>query len=260
MVQNQNQNQNLQNLEFWVNTQLSIEKIRIATQIRNTHLKKQGRTDENTEKLLEHLKSVEKFVDNTVANMIKSHPAYYWFSKVKGVGKENIGKVIGQLKMINSENKDVAPHISSFWQFAGFGMEKDGTIQKRKKGQKTSYNITLKTMVWRLTKSLIRAKGKFYDYYKNQKDVYVERFKNQGYKIVPSSELPEKSGKKYEPEGVISVGHIEKMAFRKTAKLFLACLWLTWREAERLPLTKPYAIEKLEHSHMLDPWDFADKK
>jgi len=45
--------------------------------------------------------------------MIANHPAYPWFSRVKGIGKENIGKVVGQV------NIRKAPTISSLWKFAG---------------------------------------------------------------------------------------------------------------------------------------------
>jgi hypothetical protein len=49
------------------------------------------------------------------------------------------------------------------------------------------------------------------------------------------------------------------MAVRKAIKLFLACLWLVWREAEGLPISKPYAIDKLGHNSYIVPWKMIDK-
>ncbi len=42
-------------------------------------------------------------------------------------------------------------------------------------------------------------------------------------------------------------------------KLFLACLWLVWREAEGLPSRSPYAIEKKGHSTVISPWEMIDR-
>ena len=63
-----------------------------------------------------------------------------------------------------------------------------------------------------------------------------------------------------EPPGVIWIGHLDAMAVRKMIKLFLACLWLVWREAEGLPTRSPYAIEKKGHSTMISPWEMVDKR
>ncbi|GAJ19172.1 unnamed protein product [marine sediment metagenome] len=58
---------------------------------------------------------------------------------------------------------------------------------------------------------------------------------------------------------VIWVGHLDAMAVRKMIKLFLACLWLVWREAEGLPTRSPYAIEKQGHSSVISPWEMTDR-
>ncbi|KUO42546.1 MAG: hypothetical protein APU95_02865 [Hadesarchaea archaeon YNP_N21] len=51
---------------------------------------------------------------------------------------------------------------------------------------------------------------------------------------------------KYEPEGVISLGHIDNRAKRKVAKLFLSHLWFVWGQMEWLPTDSPYA-QQLGH-------------
>jgi len=243
----------MENLSFLVETNLRIEKLRIALQTRNTHLRKQGRRDATTIGLEERLRELESYLDSVIAEKLETHPAYDWFSKVKGVGSENISKVIG---LINIEK---APHISSLWKFAGMSVE-NGKAPRPQKGKKLSYNKTLRTMVWRLGTSLLRAKGKFYQYYLKEKEKYYTRFRNANYKIVPASELPkDEKGRRYEPEGVISEGHLDNMARRKMMKLFLASLWLVWRQGAGLPITKPYAIDKLGHNHYLDPWEFTDR-
>ena len=240
-------------LSTLVDTALSIEKVRVRTQVRKTHLALDGRTDSETDALLERLIKVEEYVDGRVATIIRSHPAYYWFNLVKGIGKENIAKVVGMIDI------DKADTISSLWKFAGFSVENGKSPKRVKGGGKLSYNSQLRSMCWRLGSSLLRARGKFYEYYLAQKDAYIAKYENMGYHIVPAASLPVKDAKRYEPEGTISEGHIHNQALRKMIKLFLACLWLTWREAENLSITKPYAIDKLGHNSFIDPWEMIDK-
>jgi len=47
--------------------------------------------------------------------------------------------------------------------------------------------------------------------------------------------------------------HIHNMAKRKMVKIFLAHLWLKWRELEGLPVTMPYIIGRDGHDTMILP-------
>ena len=97
-------------------------------------------------------------------------------------------------------------------------------------------------------------------FYLEAKAKELEKLARQGIAVVPASSLPTRNGKKYEPEGVISEGHVHNRALRKMIKLFLAHLWQVWRQAEGLPVPEPYALAELGHSHYLDPWDFVDRE
>lgn len=241
--------------EFLLNAVFEIEKLRVAAQVRKTHLAKNGRQDPETDALFEKIKELEKYADDRVAALIKSHPAYSWFSKVKGIGRENIGKVVG---LVDIEKADT---ISSLWKFAGYAVDENGKAPKRKKnGGKLSYNSRLRSMCWRLGGSLMKGKGKFFEYYCEEKDKYVERLGSKGIKIVPATKLPKKEGKRYEPDDMISEGHLHNMALRKMIKLFLACLWLIWRENCKLPTRKPYVLEYKNHTTFIGPWEMTDRK
>jgi len=240
-------------LNTMVDAALAIEKLRVASEVRQTHLALQGRDDPETNELHKRLEDLEGFVDERVAYLIQSHPVYPWFSRVKGIGRENIGKVVAPIDIIKADTP------SSLWKFAGFSVE-DGVAPKRVKGGgKLEYNSQLRSMCWRLGSSLLRAKGKFYDYYLKEKDKYYKRFENEGVLIVPATSLPIKNDKRYEPENMLSEGHVHNMAMRKMIKLFLVCLWVVWREAEGLPVTKPYAIDILKHASYIDPWEMVDR-
>jgi len=257
---------------------IAIEKVRVAAEVRQSHLARQGRQDPETEELHRRLKDLEEFVDGRVAYLIQSHPAYPWFSRVKGVGGENIAKVVAPIDIVK------ATTISSLWMFAGHGLSGEGKAMKRVKGEKLHYNSQLRSMCWRLATSLKMTKGSFYDYYDREKEKYIERFLNQGYRILPTPigkwvclncgaswgkkrditpccDQPQIEKKvRDEPPGIIWKGHLDMMAVRKMIKLFLACLWLVWREAEGLPVTKPYALDRLGHNSYIDPWKMVDRE
>ncbi len=240
--------------EFLINAVLAIEKLRVAAQVRQTHLKLRGRQDVETDELLVRIKDLEDYADGRVAKMIQSHPAYPWFSRVKGVGRENIGKVVG-LVDIHKANT-----ISALWQFAGYGVSDGKAPKKVKNGGKLKYNSKLRSMCWRLGTSLMKGSGKFYEFYCAEKAKYMQRYAQQGVKVVPANKLPQKDGKFYEPEGIISEGHVHNQALRKMIKLFLACLWLVWREAEGLPTRAPYSAEYQGHTHIISPWEMTDRE
>jgi hypothetical protein len=264
-------------LSALVDASIAIEKIRVSVQIRQSHLRKQNKADPETEDLCCRLRELEDYVNERIAHLIENHPAYPWFSLVKGVGRENIAKVIGLIDI------NRAPTISSLWMFAGFAPD-DGKAMKRVKGQKLQYNSQLRSMAWRLANSLRIAKGKFYDYYIREKGNYTERFIGQGYKVLPTPggrwaclncganwakkrditpcctnpEIEKRT--REEPSGVLWLGHLDAMALRKMTKLFLACLWLVWREAENLPTRDPYPIGRQGHTSLISPFEMIDRE
>ena len=241
-------------LSTLVDVGLTIEKLRVSVEVRQSHLARQGKHDPETAELHRRLKDFEDFVDGRVSDLIQNHPAYGWFSKVKGVGKENIAKVVANIDIALDDTP------SSLWKFAGFSVENGAAPKRVRGGGKLQYNSQLRSLCWRLGSSLLRAGGKFYDYYLKEKDKYYQKYENQGVTIVPAASLPKKDGKRYEPEGVMSGGHIHNMALRKMIKLFLACLWVVWREAEGLPITKPYAIDRLGHNSYINPWETVENE
>lgn len=242
----------MQSLVTMVDATLEIEKLRLAAQRRKSRLEEQGKEDPDTTELYRRLKDLEDFVDGRIADLLKAHPAYDWFSRVKGVGSENIAKVVGMIDITRCDTP------SSLWKFCGYAVE-NGVAPKRTRGKKLSYNSQLRSLSWRLASSLVRARGKFYDYYLKEKDKYYQSYTSKGIQIVRATSLPKEKGKRYEPENVLSEGHVHNRALRKMIKLFLASLWVVWREAAGLPVTKPYAIEKLGHHSYVDPWDMIDR-
>ena len=242
----------MQTLVTMVDATLVIEKLRLAAQRRKSHLEEQSKEDPDTTELYRRLKDLEDFVDGRIAVLLKAHPAYDWFSRVKGIGPENIAKVVGLIDITRCDTP------SALWKFCGYSVE-DGVAPRRTRGKKLTYNSQLRSLCWRLATSLMRGGGKFYDYYLKEKDKYYQSYIGKGMQIVPATSLPKEKGKRYEPENVLSEGHLHNRALRKMIKLFLCLLWVVWREEQGLPVTKPYVIEKLGHHALIDPWEMVDR-
>lgn len=232
-----------------------IQKARVAAQVRRTHLSKRKKKCKLTDEIMERTALFESWLDDQLKDFVKAHPAYDWFSKVKGVGDLNIGKVISLIDIKE------ASMISKLWRYAGYA-PMNGKAERRTTGKKLHYNQMLKSMCWRLAKSLIRAKAEYYDYYREQKKRLTKRLEGDGFTIVPSAQLPKekniKTGKmnRVEKDGYFALGHVDTMAMRKMIKLFLSHLWLKWREAEGLEVTKPYAHAIKGHTDYRAPEEF----
>lgn len=242
----------MESINLVVDSLKYIQKARVAAQVRQTHLMKNEKKDEWTDIVLDRLSDFEKWLNSILATEVKNHPAYDWFSKVKGIGPVNICKILGYVDI------EKAVHVSNLWRYAGFGVNSDGHAERIKKGEKLHYNKTLKSMCWRLAKSLIRVKGSYYEFYVNQKKAATEKLESQGIKIVPSNKLPLEKGKRVEKDGYYGLGHVDMKAMRKMTKLFLQHLWIVWREAEGLPTNKPYAHDRLGHQGYIEPYDMVE--
>lgn len=234
------------------NALLFIQKARVAAQVRETHLEKAGKSCELTKEILARAQTFEDWLNERIEDYVKAHPAYTWFSRVKGIGNLNIGKV---LSLIDIER---ASTVSKLWRYAGIGVM-DGKAERQQKGQKLHYNKTLKSMCWRLGKGLIRAKGSYYEFYREQKKAYEKRFLEEGREIVSATKLPKNErGLKAETDEFFALGHLDLMAMRKMIKLFLSHLWLKWRQGEGLPITAPYAHAIKGHTDYRTPEEFME--
>lgn len=155
---------------------------------------------------------------------IKQHPLWKNYLKdVKGIGP------IFASALINNIDIEKAQHASSLWKYCGLGVDLEtGEADKRKKGQKISWNPFLKKTCYLIGTSFIKSKGKYRTIYDTSKEFYQKKFPN---------EVPVKGTKivKY------TKGHIHAMSMRRATKLFLAEMWLVWREMENLPVSEPFA-------------------
>lgn len=98
--------------------------------------------------------------------------------------------------------------------------------EKKKRGEPAMWNQKLKSHCWKIGKNFVRSGKQYRKYYDKVKAKYQKKFPK------------------------FSKGHIDNMAMRKTVKLFMAHLWIVWRQLEGLPTRSPYPVEKLGHKYI----------
>jgi len=174
---------------------------------------------------LPRLRQEEQFYEKQLQQMINDHPAWDWAKQVKGVGLTTVGRIIAK-----TDIKRVST-VSEMWAHCGFGLEPDGTRQRKRAGQPINYDAQLQSNCVILGESLLRQRDTYYEYYLNQKEIH--------------------SG--------LTPAHRHNRAFRHMIKLFLSHFWQTWREAEGLPAPAPYVFDILKHpeGHIIAPRDMV---
>ena len=174
---------------------------------------------------LPRLRGEEDFYEGEFKKMVENHPAWEWASQVKGAGLTTIGRIIGKTDIYRLNT------ASEMWAHCGFGLEADGTRQRKRAGAKINYDSQLQSNCVMLGESLLFQKDSYYRYYLGEKEKH--------------SQLPTR--------------HAHNRAFRHMIKLFISHLWQTWREAEGLPAPEPYAFAILKHpsGHLISPQDMV---
>lgn len=221
------------------------------------------------------LRDQEASLLRSVTEALATHPAWPWLTEVKGVGPSLAGKLLSRLDVRRAETP------SAFWAFCGLAtvpavayecgicgfrrevaetqaLVGDHTVPRSRKrcpgtarrvddeggaelrvaqprparGVKAAYSLQAKTLCYLLGVSFLRTRSPYADIYRVHKESLA--FSKPGW-------TPRRR-------------HLTAM--RKCEKLFLAHLWLVWREAEGLPIVVPYQWSGTLADAKQAPWDF----
>lgn len=247
------------------NAAIAIEGIRVATQVRLKHLGKRGATCAYTEQIFARAQEFERWADQQLAELVTNHPAANWLKRVKGIGGESIGKVLGHIEAFGRFYPVGDPKIPSFVhreptmvpvpvegkkdQFVETamiwvdGIERLQTPSKlrkyagllpgmkRKGGKKSPFNTELRTMLWRVGSQFLKAQGKYAGFYDDYKARKVGQLVASGVHILPTPKA------RFCPECQIEV-------VLKTARLCPNC------GGELTTKTEPEGVLWKGHVHM----------
>lgn len=203
----------------------------------------------------------------------KEIPCFDWATSIKGL--EAGGQVAKVLALID----DIAnfDNVSKLWRYAGYGLydywidakgkvvaPKAGWVQD---GEEREWLVVTPKPEWTLQKHAdVKVKGfvcPFNTELKSTVYVVVDMFikhKPEPYRPY-YDEVKEEYHKQHAKETIngkvcYSDAHINKMAIRKVAKLWLQHLWLVWRTLEDLPVTLPYIHTVGGHANYIAPPNF----
>jgi hypothetical protein len=205
-----------------------------------------------------------------LSDRIAQHPAWPWLERVRGVGPSLAARLLARLEI------DRAPTPSSFWSYCGLatvaaevyrcaecgyelslpsgrivrsGHRVPGTGQpcpgglaavgegprrvaqpRPTRGENAPYDREAKKLCYLIGISFVR-----------QGDAYRRYYQEQRSRLDVAK-----------PDWIARRRHLT--ALRMTEKLFLAHLWLVWREQLGLPITAPYTDARDEGAATPRPW------
>jgi len=178
------------------------------------------------DEVVKYLRKAEKESAREIEKEVSKHPLWTeWLKDVKGVGEVMAGGLIAWIDDIGKFRT-----ISKLWKYSGLAPG-----QRKERGQRVNYNPKMKSHLWRVGMQLLKAKNKKYaPIYYEWKDKYYDRV-----------DIREKHERGEARGGMKSYHlHIHQMALRKMIKRFLIDLWLSWRQIEGLPTSKPYIFSE----------------
>lgn len=200
----------------------TLQKSRIAFGNRISALERGADTaDPATQKILakwhERFEELEKEADKDIALLVGDIEIVKQLTALKGVGRLLAAKLVA---MIDIERADT---VSALWRYAGYGVV-DGARERPQKGEKLHYNIRLKTTLYLIATSFLRASSPYRAIYDSSKANYEAN----------------------RPDW--NKARIHAASMRRMIKVFLAHLWNRWRTLEGLSTRPLYVHEKLGHT------------
>jgi hypothetical protein len=163
---------------------------------------------------------LEKELNDDIKAEAEGIPIVECLCAVKGVSFTLAAKLVG---MIDIER---APTISALWRYAGYAVI-NGERERPTKGEKLHYNSRLKKDCYLVGSSFLKCSSPYREFYDSAKLDYETK----------------------RPEW--TKGHRHNAAMRRMIKIFLAHLWMTWRELEGLTTEPPYIIGRNGHNSIV---------
>lgn len=255
------------NLRWVVDAYYQLQKFRIATGnqiLARERLVDQPAVPPSIRMTNDRLAEIEALLAADFSDALQGHLAMNWLGQIKGVGPVLAGKLLGLIGEI-----ELAETVSKLWRFAGYAVI-DGKRERPTKGEKLHYNNRLKAACYLVSASFLKCGSPYrtrsYDparlFYLRRATGQSEAWCREQLGLLKAGDPPTKAAVTKAikaatlPDGW-TLGHQHMAAMRKMTKLFLGHLWLTWREAEGLPIREAYVQEKLGHSSIIGPWEMV---
>jgi hypothetical protein len=202
---------------------------------------------------------------------LTKHPAWPWLARVRGIGATLAAKLLARLDVMKARSP------SSFWSYCGLATVPGIEYRCAQCGLRASFPVRYRVKgTHTRPESRATCAGALVPYSGPEHGVRVaqprpaageracyDQYAKKVCYLIGVSFL--RSGSAYERYYRDQRGRLEKerpgwtpgrvhfAALRKTEKLFLAQLWVVWREAMGMPSTTPYAHAILKRDDYLPP-------
>lgn len=218
--------------------------------------------------------AIEEKAFDEIATELETYKVWPWLKRVKGIGPTLAGKLLSEIDIKRAQ------HVSSLWAFCGLGLRQgegekwqctecsepaftdhdvalfhvqsmhglesapetglkvlpNWQIQRLRKGVKIDYSPRLKATCYLIGTSFLRCGSPYRRVYDSAKEYYKAK----------------------RPDWTLK--HQDMAARRKMVKIFLSHLWVKYRQAEGLAVSKPYAMERLGHDSYIAPEEFVKEE
>lgn len=178
------------------------------------------------EKWFARFEELEAEADADLAELVKEIAIVRQMRAVKGVGPTLSAKIVAMIDIGRADT------VSALWRYAGYAVI-DGARERPVRGEKLHYNSRLKTALYLLAGSFLKANSPYRQIYDDARAHY-------------GANRPDWTD-----------GHRHAAAMRKMIKIFLSHLWVRWRALEGLPTRAPYAMEYQGHTSYERPEDYG---
>ena len=227
-----------------------ILKGRLSLQGRKRILEERG-AEFGLDWLIESFQKLEEEIEKVIEQSYSTHILYPELSRIKGLGGEWGGKLIGFIEAVKDDDGRTGiacfDTMSRFWAFCGYGLP-----ERKQSGKQLNYHPELKAHIRKIAAmGFLIHQNQFSKVYYSRKEIEKGKFD-----LVVSAK---KGEVKKLPEKVTTTLHIHERAVRYMAKVFLGCLYFRWRELLGLPSRPLYSEEHLGHTTRYNLSDFYDK-
>jgi len=163
--------------------------------------------------------------------MVENLPVYPWCEEVRGLGSKLTAKLLAGIGDIRR-----FPNPASLWSYCGVG---DAEKSKRKKGQQLTHSPKMRSTLYNLEESFIKANSQYRVIYDKRKERTLTTHP-EWHNLMPDGSP--NTGKNMHPK------HAHNDAARVMIKRFLAELFVAWYMSLGIePPAKPYGVEIKGH-------------
>ncbi len=174
----------------------------------------------------ERFELLETYASQDIARVSEGVEIVQHMISVKGLGPQLSAQLVSLIDIT------IPDTVSALWKYCGYGVT-DGQADRRRKGEKISFNPKAKVVCYKISSSFIKTGSPYRREYDRIK-LFYEANRDEWTKI-----------------------HIHNASLRKMVKLFLSHFYQRWRELEGLPVRDPYPIEKLGHTSLSTPEEYG---